>query len=370
VAADVATRLVGLATKFKQANDSAGQSYDTVMSQFPPKLLKEAHKKGVTVSDLGNGAKLTTKVAVGLDGSTIKYGFVTDSDNRRYTVSDGLVKEVVDVKGSEWEEAFQAAVRSKIAGTKPIAPAKVQQAVDKQPAKQPAKQTTSSSGKIAPYSTVKVLGEGVFGKAVLTDRGSVVKTLKKYKKSDAADLQLEFDGLKVLGDLGIGPKPIALDLAKGVLEMEYVEGPTLKDKHGTVTLMGDDADKVVLMMAKLHKAGYLHNDAHRGNIIITGSGDFKLIDAGFLDKASKAGGAYNHGLADLASSDISSSIKRRIHEKLNRSGASSKYTKAAAEYTYKRDRPELSPQEVSKLRDQAGRDYHNEYLKAIDELGL
>jgi hypothetical protein len=115
VAADVAARLVSIATQYKQANDSAGQSFDAVMAQFPPKLLKEAHKAGVATSDLGNGAKLTTKEAVGLDGSAIKYGFVTDADGKRYTVSDGLVKEVTGAAGSEWDEAFQAAVRSKIA---------------------------------------------------------------------------------------------------------------------------------------------------------------------------------------------------------------------------------------------------------------
>ena len=121
VAADVASRLVAIATQYKQANDYPGGSFDTVMSQFPPKLLKAAHKTGVATSDLGNGAVLTTKEAVGLDGSTIKYGFVTEADGKRYTVSDGLVKEVTGAAGSEWEEAFQAAVRSKIAIDKPKA---------------------------------------------------------------------------------------------------------------------------------------------------------------------------------------------------------------------------------------------------------
>jgi hypothetical protein len=115
VAADVAARLVSVATQYKQANDAKGSSFDTVMAQFPPKLLKEAHKTGVANKDLGNGAVLTTKEAVGLDGSSIKYGFVTDSDGKRYTVSDGLVKEVTGAAGSEWQEAFDAAVRSKIA---------------------------------------------------------------------------------------------------------------------------------------------------------------------------------------------------------------------------------------------------------------
>jgi hypothetical protein len=116
VAENIATRLVALATQFKQANDAPGNSFSSVADNFPAKLLKAAHKTGVATSDLGNGAVLTTKEAVGLDGSKIKYGFVTDADGKRYTVSDGLIKEVTGTAGSEWDEAFQAAVRSKIAG--------------------------------------------------------------------------------------------------------------------------------------------------------------------------------------------------------------------------------------------------------------
>jgi hypothetical protein len=115
VAADVASRLVSVATQYKQANDSWGLGFDEVMDQFPPKLLKEAHKTGVVTKDLGYGAVLTTKEAVGLDGNSIRYGFVTDGDGKRYTISDGLVKEVTGASGTEWQEAFEAAVRSKIA---------------------------------------------------------------------------------------------------------------------------------------------------------------------------------------------------------------------------------------------------------------
>jgi hypothetical protein len=115
VAENIATRLVALATQFKQANDAPGKSFSSVADNFPANLLKAAHKTGVATKDLGNGAVLTTKEAVGLDGSTVKYGFVTDADGKRYTVSDGLVKEVTGAAGSEWDEAFQAAVRSKIA---------------------------------------------------------------------------------------------------------------------------------------------------------------------------------------------------------------------------------------------------------------
>ena len=115
VAADVATRLLSVAKQHQQPNDATGKDFDSVAANFPPKLLKVAHKTGVATSDLGNGATLTTKEAVGLDGSSIKYGFVTDADGKRYTVSDGLVKEVTSAAGSEWDEAFEAAVRSKVA---------------------------------------------------------------------------------------------------------------------------------------------------------------------------------------------------------------------------------------------------------------
>ena len=115
IAADVATRLLSVAKQHQQPNDASGQSFDAVAANFPASVLKAAHKTGVATSDLGNGAVLTTKEAVGLDGSSIKYGFVTDADGKRYTVSDGLVKEVTSAVGSEWGEAFEAAVRSKVA---------------------------------------------------------------------------------------------------------------------------------------------------------------------------------------------------------------------------------------------------------------
>ena len=117
IAADVATRLLSVAKQHQQPNDASGQSFDSIAANFPPNLLAKVHNVGVATRDLGNGATLTTKVATGLDGSSIKYGFVTDADGKRYTVSDGLVKEVTSADGSEWQEAFDAAVRSKVAET-------------------------------------------------------------------------------------------------------------------------------------------------------------------------------------------------------------------------------------------------------------
>ncbi|MDM7274917.1 MAG: Kae1-associated kinase Bud32 [Thermoprotei archaeon] len=80
------------------------------------------------------------------------------------------------------------------------------------------------------------------------------------------------------------PRLLAVFPSVGLIIMEYVEGPTLKD------LAFKDSKRAVkfsreagLILAMLHKAGIVHGDPTTSNYIVVGEGGLKLIDYGLSE---------------------------------------------------------------------------------------
>ena len=129
---------------------------------------------------------------------------------------------------------------------------------------------------IPPYTVKKTLGEGAFGKAELTTRGTVVKVSTGFDVSED-DVKREFDGVKHFHKLGIGPEAIGI---KGKdIEIGLVEGTPLVDIKNEKAQMSAQMEAAKALL-KLHKSGWSHNDAHDENLILQKDGSVKLIDAG------------------------------------------------------------------------------------------
>ncbi|GAA5037630.1 class III lanthionine synthetase LanKC [Microbacterium fluvii] len=110
-------------------------------------------------------------------------------------------------------------------------------------------------------------------------------------------LQDEETVLKALIGRGYAPRPLATFIAHGhrYLAMEHIEGDTLSNlvvaRHplasGTATpsdysdyrswVLGISAS-LRAVVTDLHRSGHTHGDLHPGNILVTASGDVRLID--------------------------------------------------------------------------------------------
>jgi hypothetical protein len=212
----------------------------------------------------------------------------------------------------------------------------------------------SAPPKIAAYSAVRTLGEGDFGKAELTDRGTVVKTAKPESGLTEGDMLSEYNALKLFSKLGIGPAPIGLDGLK--LEMGLVQGKTFDDSQPSE----EDKMSAARQLLKLHKASYLHNDVHNGNLIKPASGgEVLLIDAG-MSKAAGHPDGY-HGLWEIdlvlghshpAVVGIKSAMGKAEDDFFDETAAARKLTDEAAK---------------SKARGLAKLKYHQAYLAVADE---
>ena len=156
---------------------------------------------------------------------------------------------------------------------------------------------------IAPYTVKKKLGEGAFGKAELTDRGTVVKTSTGFEVSNE-EVKREFDGVKHIHKLGLGPEAIGLE--GKTIEIGLVKGKPLvkiKDEESQMSAQMEAAKALL----KLHKSGWSHNDAHDENLILQKDGKVKLIDAGMampvggkISERSDGSGIFSRaGIADI-----------------------------------------------------------------------
>ena len=160
---------------------------------------------------------------------------------------------------------------------------------------------------ILKYKKVQELGQGAFGTAILTDRGTVIKLADRFDAEWVKDGQSEFEALKQFEKLGIGPKAIGFE--GKTIEMGLVEGRTIKDineeniksgigpeSHYSNQMQGAKA------LLKLHQSGWIHGDAHSENILIDKDGNAKLIDAGYSAKVGSAD-------ADTGYEDISRALE-------------------------------------------------------------
>jgi len=264
-----------------ESTDFRGKSFDEVQSKFSANDAK--HTIANTIVDHGEGITTQKVTLVASDGSgdtlthtLLRMAAVPAAEGneaqpeRIFTLSDGAAKEYTDAsKNNFWNESRDAAVRAAVG--KPAEPTETK---------------TESFSEIKPYKTTKTLGEGGFAVAVLTDRGTVVKTALPGK---ASDFPREAEMQARAADAGIAPKVLAAGQAG--LEQELVKGPDLETMQQTDWAKDDDADlspkttrageAAGLAMMQLHAAGVVHNDLHEGNVMLDeASGKVRIIDYG------------------------------------------------------------------------------------------
>ena len=235
---------------------------------------------------------------------------------------------------------------------------------------------------IEPWEEVQVLGQGEFGWAVLTDRGTVVKYIKDEadigSDDPVAESRREYDMMVVMDDLGIGPKALGFDSKTGDIEMSRVDGETFE--IGYKYALSDTAKSTLITNAyesitKLHKAGYSHNDFHSGNALFDKDLNVTIIDAGMAGKPGEPYSKYQpyrSGFHDITMFSkyfgaLASTYIKPLNDKLEASGVLDKYKEM-------RDTAHRSPTDPSqdadlatvvKQRGDAEKYLHTEYLKLI-----
>lgn len=104
----------------------------------------------------------------------------------------------------------------------------------------------------------------------------------KYGKVE----QEEVDLLKRIGESGAGPRLIAAKIdepsGRGMVAMERIPGKTLRNLLDEKnTKVEDLEDGYIRGIAKLHRAGVAHGDAHLGNAIMQPNGQVRFVDFGY-----------------------------------------------------------------------------------------
>lgn len=215
---------------------------------------------------------------------------------------------------------------------------------------------------VKPYKVAAVLGNGAFGQAVLTDRGTVVKTVNGDgidMPTSQESLQAEFKALGIMHKLGVGPEP--LGISKDIIEMSVIKGRPLIDELQDTEFAKasqEDAMQVAKALVKMHKVGLVHNDMHAGNAIKADDGSIKLIDAGLARMAGDNDGS--HGLADIA---------RVLEGRPELASLYKALEKDEAEYFDSLDKAYKMADFSSRTRARGAAKlaYHNAYLAVVDQ---
>ena len=267
-----------LATVASESTDFRGRSFDEVQNKFSANDAK--HTIASTVVDHGEGITTQKVTLVAADGSgdtlthtLLRMAAVPASEGveaqpeRIFTLADGAAKEYTDAaKHNYWDESRDSAIRAAIS--------------------LPADTKSESGNSVQPYETVKILGEGGWGEAVLTNRGTVVKTSVWDRVNNFAK---EAELQSVAAEAGVAPKVIAH--SDTALEQEYVKGRTFDEIMDSRDSSDLTEAKALLTEAvfKLHNAGIVHNDLHQSNVMLDDSGSVKIIDYGLATRAGKPG---------------------------------------------------------------------------------
>ena len=215
---------------------------------------------------------------------------------------------------------------------------------------------------IKKYGVDRILGEGTNGRADLTDRGTVVKTVTNTDIS-LNDVRREFNGVKHIHSLGIGPEAIGIEGKK--IEIGLVKGVRLGDIKGDTAWMDARMESAKTLL-KLHKSGWSHNDAHEENIIVQSDGSVKLIDPGMaVPVGTKIGSDWDgdfHGRAGI--SDLNAAASR--HPQVNRlREALSKDLQKHWDAT-RRSFGDMDNKDIYRIRQMAEIDLHKAYLAIAD----
>jgi hypothetical protein len=136
----------------------------------------------------------------------------------------------------------------------------------------------------------KMLGSGMFGTAILSPDGEVVKR-GIISRTEAAIVdkvgKADLGPKLIAADIGgaAGPKGTRVDLRNGRIAMSKVEGDTL----GVLTNYGRvRTDAYWKARADLHRIGVAHNDMHGGNVLVDEKGKGRFVDMGLAQDNPKA----------------------------------------------------------------------------------
>ena len=153
-------------------------------------------------------------------------------------------------------------------------------------------------------SEIKVLGEGaysvVFGYKDIAikfykDKAYVSKlyTINNHRVSSNTDLDPEKNDAEILKDLcGIDVIPELYYSNKRYIIMERIIGKTIQEKIDNNEKIDENkynslCEDMNTNSMNISKRGYIANDMHSGNVMITDSGKLKIVDVGLFFKVNR-----------------------------------------------------------------------------------
>lgn len=127
-----------------------------------------------------------------------------------------------------------------------------------------------------------VLGEGAQGIVTLVKQGDNQVVVKTFKKKTAAAIQNEVKCQEIAAADGLAPRILAT--TANSITMEYFLAETMLDYLRKRPMPPDLQRRVVETWERLIAAGINHGDMDFRNILITATGDVKIIDFGKSSK--------------------------------------------------------------------------------------
>ena len=146
---------------------------------------------------------------------------------------------------------------------------------------------------ISHYQIIEKIGEGGMGivykaKDTTLERTVAIKFLPRQTATQAEERQrfyIEAKAAAALNHPNIATTHAIEEVEDDVfIVMEYIEGQELKQKNDAGPLPVEDAIHIILQIAnglqEAHKKGIVHRDIKSANIMLTGSGQIKIMDFG------------------------------------------------------------------------------------------
>jgi len=146
---------------------------------------------------------------------------------------------------------------------------------------------------ISHYQIIEKIGEGGMGivykaKDTTLERTVAIKFLPRQTATQAEERQrfyIEAKAAAALNHPNIATTHAIEEVEDDVfIVMEYIEGQELKQKIDAGPLPVKDAIQIILQIAnglqEAHKKGIVHRDIKSANIMLTGSGQIKIMDFG------------------------------------------------------------------------------------------
>ena len=138
----------------------------------------------------------------------------------------------------------------------------------------------------------KLIGSGMYGTAILSPDGEVVKR-GIISRTEAAIVdkvgKADLGPRLIAADIGepTGPKTYVVDLRNGRIAMSKVQGTPLGMNPSRDSSKAN-TDAYWKARADLHRMGVAHNDMHGGNVLVDEKGKGRFVDMGLAQDNPKA----------------------------------------------------------------------------------